>query len=190
MTPVRGEEGDGLVGVALAAAGGDGVAFDSLVRATYRDVWRFCAHLDSPEAAEDLTQEVFLRALRSLAGYRGECSARTWLFVIARRTVADAIRKRRRRMRLDRAIIHLDEVPDPTGQVDAVQLLANLDVDRREAFVLTQIIGLSYAEAADVCRCAVGTIRSRVARARSELAKGIAASHESRDDGVRFLRPG
>ena len=177
-----------MVGVALAAAGGDAAAFDSLVRATYRDVWRFCAHLDRSEAADDLTQEVFVRALRSLAGYRGECSARTWLFVIARRTVADAIRARRRRMRLDRAVNHFDAAPDPTGHIDALQLVADLDLDRREAFVLTQIVGLSYADAAEVCRCAVGTIRSRVARARSELAEGIAASQESHRSGVAFLR--
>jgi RNA polymerase sigma-70 factor (ECF subfamily) len=52
-------------------------------------------------------------------------------------------------------------------------LLDGLDPDRREAFVLTQLIGLSYAEAADVCGCPVGTIRSRVARARDDLVSAV-----------------
>jgi RNA polymerase sigma-70 factor (ECF subfamily) len=62
--------------------------------------------------------------------------------------------------------------------VDLTALLPALDGDRREAFVLTQIVGLSYAEAAEVCDCPVGTIRSRVARARAELinATGVEAA--------------
>ena len=59
-------------------------------------------------------------------------------------------------------------------------LLAELDPDRREAFVLTQVVGLSYAEAAEVCGCPVGTIRSRVARARDHL---VAALGVRRDTG-------
>ena len=55
------------------------------------------------------------------------------------------------------------------GSVDVHQLLDQLDADRRTAFVLTQVLGLTYAEAADVCGCPVGTVRSRVARARDEL---------------------
>ena len=58
---------------------------------------------------------------------------------------------------------------DPAEAVTSRALLDALDPDRREAFVLTQLVGLSYAEAADVCGCPVGTIRSRVARARAEL---------------------
>jgi RNA polymerase sigma-70 factor (ECF subfamily) len=58
---------------------------------------------------------------------------------------------------------------DPAESVALRGLLDVLDPDRREAFVLTQVVGLSYAEAADVCNCPVGTIRSRVARARADL---------------------
>jgi RNA polymerase sigma-70 factor (ECF subfamily) len=60
--------------------------------------------------------------------------------------------------------------PDPAGAVTAASLLEPLDPERREAFVLTQLLGLSYAEAAEVAGVAVGTIRSRVSRARAELA--------------------
>ncbi|MGH9139430.1 MAG: sigma factor-like helix-turn-helix DNA-binding protein, partial [Acidimicrobiales bacterium] len=59
--------------------------------------------------------------------------------------------------------------PTPAPGAPIAALLAVLDPDRREAFVLTQLLGLTYAEAAAVCGCPVGTIRSRVARARDQL---------------------
>ena len=58
---------------------------------------------------------------------------------------------------------------DPADAVTLDALLATLTRERREAFVLTQLVGLSYAEVADVCGCPVGTVRSRVARARADL---------------------
>lgn len=161
---------DGLTHLAIAARDGDVVALAAFARATYRDVWRFCAYLDQPGAADDLTQEVYVRAIRALPAFRGECSARTWLIAIARRTVADAVRSRRRRRRFDqRSSATVDSAPDPTGAVDLRQVIAQLDDDQRRAFVMTQVAGLSYAEAAHVCACPVGTIRSRVARARAAL---------------------
>lgn len=60
-------------------------------------------------------------------------------------------------------------VPDPGEEISARDLLSHLEVDRRAAFTLTQLLGLSYEEAAVACGCPVGTIRSRVARARDEL---------------------
>lgn len=60
-------------------------------------------------------------------------------------------------------------VDDDSGASDLEALLAGLDTDRRSAFVLTQIVGCSYEEAAEICGCPVGTIRSRVARARADL---------------------
>ena len=63
--------------------------------------------------------------------------------------------------------------PDDTGAVDVNMLVAALDDDRRKAMYLTQVLGLSYAEAAAVCGCPTGTIRSRVARARNELVEGL-----------------
>ncbi len=66
-------------------------------------------------------------------------------------------------------------------------LLARLDADRREAFVLTQLIGLPYAEAAEVAGCPVGTIRSRVARARADLVASLdeSASSDRHGDATR-----
>jgi RNA polymerase sigma-70 factor (ECF subfamily) len=132
-------------------------------------VWRLCAQLVSRDQADDVTQEVYLRAYRALPAFRGDSSARTWLLSIARRTCADAVRDLRRRRRLATRLEPPEVEADFARAVSVEGLLAGLDPERRLAFVLTQVIGLSYAEAADVCECPVGTIRSRVARARADL---------------------
>ncbi|MGD9798915.1 MAG: RNA polymerase sigma factor, partial [Acidimicrobiia bacterium] len=109
------------------------------------------------------------------AGYRGDGSVLSWLLSIARRTCADDVRRRRRERRLGSrlALVRFDDPPAPTA-VD--ELLAGLDPDRREAFVLTQVVGLAYAEAAEVIGCPIGTVRSRVARARADLAAAVRAA--------------
>ena len=170
---------------ALAAGRGDRAALAAFVRATQRDVHRFVAHLSSPREADDLAQETYLRALRALPSFAGRSSARTWLLSIARHTAADAVRAAMRRPRLtalgdrDGDEDTLDaRTPVRGAAQEAVllqQLIAALDPGRRTAFVLTQVLDLSYAEAAQVCDCPVGTIRSRVARAREDL---IAAMQE------------
>jgi RNA polymerase sigma-70 factor (ECF subfamily) len=181
---------------ALAARDGDQAAAARFVRATQADVWRLVAHLGGREAADDLTQETYLRAFRALPRFAGRSSARTWLLVIARRACADHIRAaiRERRLRPAQAPWGLSAArpaasgPHPDGPAgspslarpdlvtpdigDGVALralLAGLEPARLEAFVLTQLIGLSYAEAAQVSGCPVGTVRSRVARAREDL---------------------
>ena len=167
--------------VAADALDGDPVAAAALVRATQSDVWRLCAALGDPQSADDLTQETYLRAFGSLHRFEGRSSLRTWLLAIARRVCADAVRTRRRRpFSLVRDEVDLDALAggdsaDSVGEGAVVSdLLDRLDADRREAFVLTQLLGLSYAEAAEVAGCPVGTIRSRVARARSDLIDALA----------------
>ncbi len=164
---------DAVTEAALRARGGDAAAARAFVRATQADVWRLCAHLSSPSAADDLAQETYARAFASLHRFAGRSAARTWLLSIARRVCADAVRAAVR----SRAVAPVDvddrSVADPADSVMLRALLEALDRDRREAFVLTQVVGLSYAEAADVCGCPVGTIRSRVARARADLVEAF-----------------
>jgi RNA polymerase sigma-70 factor, ECF subfamily len=165
------DEFDEVTTVALRARRGDSTAAAAFVRATQADVWRLCAHLGSPAQADDLTQDTYARAFASLHRFLGRSSARTWLLSIARRVCADAVRSAQR----DRAteLAAARPVEDPAGSVAMRALVAGLEPERREAFVLTQVVGLSYAEAADVCACPVGTIRSRVARARADLVEAL-----------------
>lgn len=173
---------DELAVIAEAARGGEPSAITALVDATYADTWRLCAALVDRQAADDLTQETFIRALRSLSDFRGESSVRTWMFTIAQRTCADEIRTRRRRRRRDerlQAQIGAEAIPDPSAVVTTWQLLAALDPDRRAAFALTQLFRLSYEEAATICECPLGTIRSRVARAREDLIRLLDRGEQS-----------
>ena len=181
---------DELERTAVDAAAGDPLAAAALVRATQSDVWRLCAALGDGQSADDLTQETYLRAFGSLHRFQHRSSVRTWLLSIARRVCADAIRSRRRRrltlVRDDADLQTLARAPrsDPVADGVAVaDLLVRLDRDRREAFVLTQLLGLSYAEAADVAGCPVGTIRSRVARARADLVDSLGGARAGDAEG-------
>jgi RNA polymerase sigma-70 factor (ECF subfamily) len=163
---------DDLTELALAARDGDRVALAAFVRSSQAEVWRLCAHLTDRDAADDVTQDTYMRALNALQSFRGDSSARTWLLAIAHRACADHVRRAQRRRRLLGAL-HDRRPPASTPALDgAVELdlmLSTLDRDRRTAFVLTQVLGLEYQEAADVVEVPVGTIRSRVARARAQL---------------------
>ncbi len=165
---------DDLTRAALDAGRGDRVALAAFVRCTQADVWRYCAWLNGADEADDLTQETFARAIAALPRFAASSSARTWLLAIARHVAADSVR---RAVRMRRLIERVERSARPSdvdrsgaaGAVDLMQLIDALPLDRREAFVLTQLLGLEYAEAADVVGCPIGTIRSRVARARRDL---------------------
>jgi RNA polymerase sigma-70 factor, ECF subfamily len=163
---------DELTRLLVAGRNGDRSALSAAIRRAQPDVWRLAAHLVGRHDADDVTQDVFLRAYRSLPGFRAESSGRTWLLTITRCVCAGVVRRARRRRRLqDRLRAHhpADVVPALDGVVGLDHLVSGLDDDRHLAFVLTQVLGCSYAEAAEICGTAVGTIRSRIARARSDL---------------------
>jgi RNA polymerase sigma-70 factor (ECF subfamily) len=176
---------DDLTRLAVAAAEGDRVALTAFVRGGQSDVWRMCAYLASRDQADDLAQETFLRAIKALPSFRGESSARTWLLAIARHTCADAVRRSQRQRRLTERLARRSGgvEADHAGATELDLLLDGLDPDRRAAFVLTQVIGLSYADAAQVCGCPIGTIRSRVARAREDLIGSVGPTDADADDG-------
>jgi RNA polymerase sigma-70 factor (ECF subfamily) len=164
---------DDLTRLWLDARDGDRAALVRAIRSSQPDVHRLAVHLVGPGDADDVTQDTFVRAWRALPQFRGESSARTWLLAIARRSSADAIRGavRRRRVRAryehERRERAARDDDAPAYALDS--LVAGLDPDQRAAFVLTQVVGCSYAEAADICDVPIGTIRSRVARARERL---------------------
>lgn len=160
----------------IAAQDGDPHAFERFVALTLAEVKRYCAYLGHPGTADDLVQDTYLRALRSLHTYRADCPAEQWLLSIARRVCADAIQQsaRARRPELTRRR-HIDH----TGRIELLSLLDDIPDDQRQALVLTQLLGYSYDEAAAICDCPVGTIRSRVARARTRLADALTTEQAS-----------
>ena len=149
------------------AQDGDPAAFGRFVQCTIDDVTRLCSYLGDHDHADDLVQDTYLRALRGLHSYRADSDALQWLLTIARRACADSIahRQRSRRPELTRrpAIEH-------TATSELQLLIDQLPHDQRSAFVLTRLLGYRYDEAAAICECPIGTIRSRVARARTQLA--------------------
>lgn len=185
----------------LAARDGDHDALERFIRATQADVWRLCRHLGDPDTADDLAQETFERAIGALHRYRADGPARSWVLTIARRTCADGTRRLTRRRRLDARVADehatgRSRVPGHThiaderistgggiGRIEIDDLLERLVDDRREAFVLTQVLGLPYSEAAEVIGCPIGTVRSRVSRARADLLTMLAVT-ESIGDGT------
>ncbi|WP_020385052.1 sigma-70 family RNA polymerase sigma factor [Kribbella catacumbae] len=170
--------------LAIAAREGDLVALDNLIRALQRDVRRYVSQLSAdPQSADDLTQETFLRALKGLHRFEGRSSARTWLLSIARHTVADDLRRKASRPRLSDRDWQLaaeraqpSDLPGFDDGIALADLLDKLPADRREVFVLTQLAGVPYAQAASHLGCPIGTIRSRVARARTTLIDLLAAA--------------
>ncbi|MCW2874303.1 sigma-70 family RNA polymerase sigma factor [Actinacidiphila oryziradicis] len=163
---------------ALAARSGDREAVEHFIRATRSDVWRYVAHLSADvHGADDLTQETYLRALTGLAGFQARSCARAWLLSIARRVVVDRYRSAAARPRTAdasdwQAAAERAQPPGLPGFEEGValrELLETLDAPRRQAFVLTQLLGLPYADAATAVGCPIGTVRSRVARARQDL---------------------
>jgi RNA polymerase sigma factor, sigma-70 family len=167
--------------LALKAGRGDRQALDEFISATHKDVWRLLAHLSSPDTADDLTQETFLRVLGALPRFAARSSARTWILSLARRTWVDSIRHDRARPLKSATEYEDAQATTPTSNswsewVDARLLIDELPEERREALILTQVLGFSYEEAAKIAGVRVGTIRSRVARARADI---IAASTET-----------
>jgi RNA polymerase sigma-70 factor (ECF subfamily) len=159
--------------LALRAAQGDRIALDALIERCYRPVWRYCATMTRAELADELAQDTFERALRALPKFRADASVTTWLIGIARHACIDRLRADRRRERVHGQLVELTDFRRDNGDVASrmglLEMVGRLDPDRREAFVLTQLLGFSYLESANICGCPIGTIRSRLARARADL---------------------
>lgn len=179
--------------LALKAGRGDRQALDEFIGATHKDVWRLLAHLSSPDTADDLTQETFLRVLGALPRFAARSSARTWILSLARRTWVDSIRHDRARPLKSATEYEDAQATTSTSNswsewVDARLLIDELPEERREALILTQVLGFSYEEAAKIAGVRVGTIRSRVARARADIIAASTETNSSEDSpGLRAI---
>lgn len=161
------------------AQGGDLGAFEELVRAYQADVWRFSYSFTRDRAlAEDVTQEAFLRAFRFIRTFRGDAKFTSWLFRIARNCAMDAIRARKDHdERAQRQPAPIGPT-DPEARAELNAALAAVSEDHREPFLLVEVFGLSYQEAADVLNVRVGTIKSRMHRARQAMMGALATEEE------------
>jgi RNA polymerase sigma-70 factor (ECF subfamily) len=137
------------------------------------------------DRADDLVQETLLRALANIDSFQPGSNMPAWLFTILRNLFRSEYRKRRREVEdADGSYAQsLKSQPEQSGHIEFQefrQALAKLPPDQREALILVGASGFSYEEAADICGCAVGTIKSRVNRARARLADML--SIESMED--------
>lgn len=152
---------------------GDDGAARELIGLAQPAVWRLCSALGSGDDVEDLVQDTFLRAFRSIGAYRGDGNGfLPWILTVARNACATEVGRRHRRRALVERLqsVCTDDSGRPLDEVATIEsMVRTLPREQREAFVLTQLLALSYGEAAAVCACPVGTIRSRVARARVAL---------------------
>ena len=158
-------------------------AFQELVVRYRHRLFAVCVRvLGAPADAEEAVQETFIRLARHAEGFRGDAKLSTWLYRVARNVCTDHVRYDARRPSTPVADIleHLDapDEDDPieshAGLATVGQALQQLDAVSRQLLLLVAVDGLSYAEAAEVADLAVGTVKSRVSRARQQLGRLLA----------------
>jgi RNA polymerase sigma-70 factor (ECF subfamily) len=170
------------------ARAGDLRAFESIVRAYQADVWRFAYHLTHDRAtADDVTQEAFLRAFRSLRSYRGEAKFTSWLMRIVRNCAVDSYRRSRREApaidpeiagaEADRGDAEGSRPGSIAGSFEERtrihEAIRRLPMELREPFVVIEVLGYNYQEASSILRVKVGTVKSRMHRARAALVSAL-----------------
>jgi RNA polymerase sigma-70 factor (ECF subfamily) len=179
------------VQLASLASAGDDSAFTTLVARYHPAVFRWSLiFARDPDEAEDIAQEVFVRAHRQLSQYRSDGSLGAWLYAITRRAATQLRRsqRRRRRLSLSPGAAPLREVytTDPGGRVDREraanvirELFSELPARQREIFDLVDLQGLSPAEAAERTGMKAVSVRASLFKARSAIRKKFLASHPS-----------
>ena len=174
------------------AADGDEAAFAAIIHRCERLVYSVALrHAPTAEDAADIAQETFLKAWRSLSSFRGDCALSTWICRIALNCCVDAARAARTRREVTLAVPDEDgeedrflELPDPDPagmpeeaavrqeEIEAVrEAIDALPDDMRTIVTLRDISGLSYAEIAQILDLEMGTVKSRLNRARAALKK-------------------
>jgi RNA polymerase sigma-70 factor (ECF subfamily) len=134
----------------------------------------------NPDRADDLVQETLAKALLNIGSFAAGTNLLAWLFTILRNAYYSELRKRRREVSdidggLAGALISKADQDDHMEYLDFRHALQKLPPDQREALILIGGSGLSYEEAAEICKCAVGTMKSRVSRARTRLTELLEA---------------
>jgi RNA polymerase sigma-70 factor, ECF subfamily len=143
------------------------------------------------ERTDDLVQETLLKAWQNLDKFQEGTNLRAWLFTILRNSYFSELRKRRREVEdVDgKMTASLSVAPAQQGHVDMLDFhkaLNLLPADQREALVLVGAAGMSYEEAAEIAQCAVGTVKSRVNRARTKLTEMLGMTQDDLLDSTVF----
>lgn len=171
--------------LARAAAGGDENAFSELVALHEKKVYNLALRIcGNAEDASDAAQEAFLSAWKGLPNFRGEAGFSTWLYRLASNAAIDLLRRnknQRGEVSLDNEDAGIDPVnydPSPQEQAESAELreavaagLAQLSEDHRQALVLREMQELSYEEISEALGVDLGTVKSRISRARGALRK-------------------
>jgi RNA polymerase sigma-70 factor, ECF subfamily len=138
------------------------------------------------DRADDLVQETLARGLLNIASFTPGTNLLAWLFTILRNAYYSEFRKRRREV-ADSDGVHTATLVTAAAQDDHMNLmdfqraLQKLPADQREALILIGASGLSYEEAAQICNCAIGTIKSRLSRARQKLGEMLGVEAQGAD---------
>lgn len=162
------------------AQAGDRAAFARLVRRHQDAVYRFILRmLGSREEALELTQDTFIKVWQALPQWQPQAQFKTWIFRIASNAAMDILRRRKavEFVAIDETFDAPAPGPDPQAQLESRQRLRALDAaiaglppEQREAILLREVENLSYGDMAAVLGVNVGTVKSRLARARTALA--------------------
>lgn len=167
------------------AKSGDASAFEELVRRYRNDVFALSYHyVRNREESWDLSQEVFVKAHRSLARFREEASFKTWLLRITANQCKDYLKKRRLDTVAFNDALQAENAPshilNPDHDLEAQEIgqaiqksLNGLSHKHRTAFILREFEGLTYEEMAGVMECSLGTVMSRLHHARKKLQKSL-----------------
>ena len=167
------------------SASGQGPAFKDELLGAIPSLRAFAMSLaQNADRADDLVQETLVKAWDKQASFQPGTNLKAWVFTILRNEFYSQMRKRGREVQDSDGLItaRLAVHPSQHGSLDLADFRAALETlpqDQREAIILIGASGFSYEEAAEICGCAVGTIKSRVSRARSRLQEILNVSGEA-----------
>jgi len=173
---------------------GDTRAFEELAERYQHKIYNLAyRYMGNEEDANDLAQEALIKAYRSLSTFKGDSSLGTWLYRITTNVCLDELRKRKRTLHmvsLDEPVATTDgdeierDIPDPSPTPDILyqyretevylqSLINNLKAEHKTVIILRDIMDLTYEEIAEILQCSVGTVKSRLSRAREILRKKV-----------------
>lgn len=166
---------------------GDLQAFEELTSSYYTKVYNICYRmLNNPEDAGEQAQETFIKAFRYIKDFKGNCSFSTWLYRIATNACLDFIRKNKNKKTISLEQESYEELtlqdrlvsdtpgPEKTAELNAQkaairEAMSKMNEKNRIIIILRDYMGLSYEQISETIEAPVGTVKSRISRARSEL---------------------